>query len=167
MSYLHLYIQLEMAYNGKAMKGYDTHMAESDDSIEQKGTSKPSPAIQYANELKDDLNLTLSNLREKSLTTSSMKAKWVGYMAKEKDALQKLVAIRNEYQKSLVGKGGSQNAFDRLKTANQEDETLKKIDQTRKNIELSLEVIAQAITALSEFGYNIKNVIEVTKLNNY
>ena len=142
-------------------------MAESDDINEQKGTSKPSPAIQYANELKDDLNLTLSNLREKSLTTSSMKAKWVGYMAKEKDALQRLVAIRNEYQKSLVGKGGSQNAFDRLKTANQEDETLKKIDQTRKNIELSLEVIAQAITALSEFGYNIKNVIEVTKLNNY
>lgn len=129
---------------------------------------RESPAIQYSRELKEDLNLTLSNLREKSLTTSSMKAKWVGYMAKEKDALQKLVSIRNEYQKSLVGKkGGSQNAFDRLKTANQEDETLKKIDQTRKNIELSLEVIAQAITALSEFGYNIKNVIEVTKLNNY
>jgi len=126
--------------------------------------AKESPAIQYSRELKDDLNLTLANLREKSLTTSSMKAKWVGYMAKEKEALQKLNSIRSEYQKSLVAKAKG-NAFDKLKTANQEDETLKKIDATRKNIELSLEVIAQAISSLSEFGYNIKNAIEVIKLN--
>ena len=127
---------------------------------------KVSPAIQYSNELKEDLNLTLSNLREKSLTTSSMKAKWVGYMAKEKDALQRLVALRNEYQRSLLAKNKGVNAFDKLKsTTGQDDETLKKIDQTRKNIELSLEVIAQAISSLSEFGYNIKNAIEVIKLN--
>ena len=126
--------------------------------------TKESPAIQYTKELKDDLNLTLSNLREKSLTTSSMKAKWVGYMAKEKEALQKLSSIRAEYQKTLAAKAKG-NAFDKLKTVNQDDETLKKIDQTRKGIELSLEVIAQAISSLSEFGYNIKNAIEVIKLN--
>lgn len=120
--------------------------------------------MQYSRELKDDLNLTLSNLREKSLTTSSMKAKWVGYMAKEKEALQKLVAIRTDYQRTLAAKSKG-NAFDKLKNASMEDETMKKIDATRKNIELSLEVIAQAITALSEFGYNIKNAIEVIKLN--
>lgn len=126
--------------------------------------AKESPAIQYSRELKDDLNLTLSNLREKSLTTSSMKAKWVGYMAKEKEALQKLSSIRAEYQRTLAAKAKG-NAFDKLKTVNQDDETLKKIDQTRKGIELSLEVIAQAISSLSEFGYNIKNAIEVIKLN--
>ena len=139
-------------------------MAEIDNTVEDIG-KKESPAIQYSKELKEDLNLTLSNLREKSLTTSSMKAKWVGYMAKEKDALQRLVAIRAEYQRSLVAKNKGGNAFDKLKVAGQEDETLKKIDATRKNIELSLEVIAQAITSLSEFGYNIKNAIEVIKLN--
>ena len=127
---------------------------------------KVSPAIQYSNELKEDLELSLSNIREKSLTTSSMKAKWVGYMAKEKEALQKLVSLRAEYQKNLLAKNKGNNAFDKLKTAAQEDETLKKIDATRKNIELSLEVIAQAITSLSEFSYNIKNAIEVIKLNN-
>lgn len=126
---------------------------------------RESPAMQYSNELKDDLKLTLSNLREKSLTTSSMKAKWVGYMAKEKEALQKLVTLRSEYQKSLMAKSKGASALDKLKSVNQDDETLKKIDQTRKNVELSLEVIAQAITALSEFGYNIKNAIEVIKLN--
>lgn len=136
--------------------------------IEPKTSNKKvSPAIQYSNELKEDLELSLSNIREKSLTTSSMKAKWVGYMAKEKEALQKLVSLRAEYQKNLLAKNkGSGNAFDKLKTATQEDETLKKIDATRKNIELSLEVIAQAITSLSEFSYNIKNAIEVIKLNN-
>lgn len=125
-----------------------------------------SPAVLYSNELKEDLKLTMSNLREKALTTSSMKAKWVGYMAKEKDAMQRLMAIRADYQRSLLAKNKSGSAFDKLKNANQEDETLKKIDATRKNIELSLEVIAQAITSLSEFGYNIKNSIEVIKLNN-
>ena len=125
---------------------------------------KDSPAMQYSRELKEDLNLTLSNLREKSLTTSSMKAKWVGYMAKEKEALQKLVSIRADYQRTLAAKSKG-NAFDKLKNASMEDETMKKIDATRKNIELSLEVSAQAITALSEFGYNIKNAIEVIKLN--
>ncbi len=124
------------------------------------------PAILYSNELKDDLKLTLSNLREKALTTSSMKAKWVGYMAKEKDALQRLLAIRADYQKTLLAKNKGGNAFDKLKNSTQDDETLKKIDATRKNIELSLEVISQAIASLTEFGYNIKNSIEVIKLNN-
>lgn len=124
------------------------------------------PAILYSNELKEDLKLTLSNLREKALTTSSMKAKWVGYMAKEKDALQRLLAIRADYQKTLLAKNKGGNAFDKLKNSAQDDETLKKIDATRKNIELSLEVISQAIVSLTEFGYNIKNSIEVIKLNN-
>ena len=127
---------------------------------------KESPAILYSNELKEDLKLTMSNLREKALTTSSMKAKWVGYMAKEKDALQRLLAIRADYQKSILAKNKGGNAFDKLKNSTQEDETLKKIDATRKNIELSLEVISQAIASLTEFGYNIKNSIEVIKLNN-
>lgn len=128
-------------------------------------TVKESPAIQYANELKEDLKLTLSNLREKSLTTSSMKAKWIGYMAKEKEALARLSSVRLDYQKTLMSKMKGANAFDKLKNSNAEDETLKKIDATRKQIDLSLEVIAQAITSLSEFGYNIKNSIEVIKLN--
>ena len=127
--------------------------------------AKVSPAVAYSNELKEDLKLTLSNLREKSLTTSSMKAKWIGYMAKEKEALSRLSSLRAEYQKSLLAQNKGGNAFDKLKSANTEDETLKKIDATRKNIELSLEVISQAIGALSEFGYNIKNAIDVIKLN--
>lgn len=88
-------------------------------------------------------------------------------MAKEKDALAKLVAIRANYQKTMLANSKGSNAFDKLKQVNQEDETLKKIDTTRKNIELSLEVISQAIQSLSEFGYNIKNAIEVIKLNGY
>ena len=81
----------------------DTEIDSTSSEVEYLG-KRETPAIQYSKELQEDLNLTLSNLREKSLTTSSMKAKWVGYMAKEKDALQRLVAIRAEYQRSLVAK---------------------------------------------------------------
>ena len=96
---------------------------------------KLSPAEQYSNELKEDLKLSLSNLREKSLTTSSMKAKWIGYMAKEKEALSKLMSLRGEYQRKVLAQNKTGNAFDKLRTANTEDDTLKKIDATRKNIE--------------------------------
>ena len=80
--------------------------------------------------------------------------------------MQRLNALRSEYQRKMIASNKGGNAFDKLKNANSEDETLKKIDATKKNIELSLEVIAQAITALSEFGFNIKNSIEIIKLNN-
>lgn len=127
---------------------------------------KLTAAEQYARELAEDVHLTISNLREKALTASSMKAKWVGYLAKEREASQKLSALRAEYQKSLLAKNKGANAFDKLKTANQDDETLKKIDATKKSVENSLEIITQAIAVLSEFGYNIKNTIDVVKLNN-
>ena len=96
---------------------------------------KISPAIAYANELKEDLHLTISNLREKALTTSSMKAKWIGYLAKEKDALVRLISMRSEYQKTLMSQSKGANAFDKLKSANTDDDTLKKIDATKENVE--------------------------------
>lgn len=133
--------------------------------VQQKVSVSYSPAIQYSNELKEDLHLTISNLREKALTASSMKAKWIGYMAKEKEALAKLIQLKNDHQKNLMAKSKTGNAFDKLKQLNQDDPVMKKIDSTRKDVELSLEVIAQAITALSEFGYNVKNSIDIIKLN--
>lgn len=126
---------------------------------------KLSPAQQYSAELQEDLKLNLGNLREKSLTTSSMKAKWIGYLAKEKEAIIKLNTLRSEYQKKIMASAKGANAFDKLKNANTEDDTIKKLDATKKQVEASLEIISHAITALSEFGYNIKNAIEVIKLN--
>lgn len=126
---------------------------------------KLTPVEQYSAELKEDLTLTLGNLREKALTTGSMKAKWVGYMGKEKEALQRLISVRADYQKTLMSQSKTANAFDKLKSVNQDDDTLKKIDAMKKQIELSLEIINHAIASLTEFGYNIKNVIEVVKMN--
>lgn len=126
---------------------------------------KLSPAQQYSVELQEDLKLNLANLREKSLTTSSMKAKWIGYLAKEKEAIIKLNNLRAEHQKKIMASARGVNAFDKLKNANTEDDTIKKLDVIKKQVEASIEIINHAITALTEFGYNIKNAIEVIKLN--
>ena len=125
-----------------------------------------SPAMQYSKELKEDLNLTRYNLREKALSCSAMKAKWIEYMAKEKEALTKLTSLRKEYTEKVVAKSKGATSFDKLKTMNAEDPTVKKLDSAKKQVELSLEVIAHAIQALTEFGYNIKNSIDIIKLNN-
>lgn len=126
-----------------------------------------SPAERYAEELKEDLQLSLTNLREKSLTTGAMRAKWVGYMAKEKEAQRRLVLARQTHQRNLAASASKkgQNAFARLAAQNQEDELLGRIDQARKDVDLSLEVIMQAISALAEFGYTIKNAIDILKMN--
>ena len=33
----------------------------------------------YVKELKEDVNITVQNIREKSLTTSALRAKWLNY----------------------------------------------------------------------------------------
>ena len=126
------------------------------------------PAMRYSEELKDDLTLSMMNLREKAMTCSAMKAKWVGYQAKEKDALKRIQTLRTQYTQNLAAKkGGVVNAFDKIKNLNsQQDETLKKIDETKKEIDLALEVIAHAISSFTEFGYNIKTFFEIVKMNN-
>ena len=93
---------------------------------------KLSPAQQYSVELQEDLKLNLANLREKSLTTSSMKAKWIGYLAKEKEAIIKLNNLRAEHQKKIIAASRGVNAFDKLKNANTEDDTIKKLDAIKK-----------------------------------
>ena len=126
------------------------------------------PSRRYAVELKDDLELTMMNLREKALTCSGLKAKWIGYLAKERDAMKKLLSVRSDYSQKLNAsvKMNGANAFEKLKTANTSDDTLKKIDSTKKDIENALEIINHAIQSFSEFNYNIKNVIDIMKMNN-
>ena len=44
----------------------------------------------YIKELEEDVQLSVANLREKSLTCSSIRAKWLAYYYKEKENLTRI-----------------------------------------------------------------------------
>ncbi len=120
----------------------------------------------YRAELERDTELNIRNIREKSLGLSSTQAKWAGYYVEEKRQLKRLLDLRQQYVSKKMASNQDTDAFAKLKKAPAVDETLKKIDSTKHELELCIEFIHEAMEILSGMGYNIKNSIEVFKMEN-
>lgn len=146
----------------------------SSDSLENKQKKtrnleiKTNPVLaNYIKELSDDVKLTEYNLREKSLTCSSIWAKWLSYLQLEKENLQR---ISDAKKKVLSKKMSSTKATDsilRMKSEDkilESDDTMKKLAALSKQTQDSIDFIERALGILANFGFNIKNVTEVFKL---
>ncbi len=121
----------------------------------------------YIKELSEDVKLTEYNLREKSLTCSSIWAKWLSYLHLEKENLQR---ISDAKKKILSKKMASTKATDsvlRMKSEDkiaENDETMKKLAVLAKQTQDSIDYIERALGILANFGFNIKNCVDVYKL---
>lgn len=121
----------------------------------------------YIKELSEDVKLTEYNLREKSLTCSSIWAKWLSYLHLEKENLQR---ISDAKKKILAKKMANTKATDsvlRMKSEDkiiENDETMKKLASLAKQTQDNIDYIERALGILANFGFNIKNVTEVFKL---
>ena len=121
----------------------------------------------YIKELSEDVKLTEYNLREKSLTCSSIWAKWLSYLHLEKENLQR---ISDAKKKILAKKMASSKATDsvlRMKSEDkivENDETMKKLASLAKQTQDSIDYIERALGILANFGYQLRNVVEVFKL---
>lgn len=121
----------------------------------------------YIKELSEDVKLTEYNLREKSLTCSSIWAKWLSYLHLEKENLQR---ISDAKKKILAKKMASTKATDsvlRMKSEDkivENDETMKKLASLAKQTQDNIDYIERALGILSNFGYQLRNVVEVFKL---
>lgn len=136
---------------------------------EMDATEEPKSSIdQYKAELERDTELNLRNIRDKSLTLSSMQAKWTGYYVEEKKQLKRLLELRQKYlaDKAAKNLNNGTDAFAKVKAGSVPDETLKKIDKVKNELELSIEFIHEAMTILGQMGFNIKNSIEIFKMEN-
>lgn len=146
----------------------------SSDSLEDKQKKtrnleiKTNPVLaNYIKELSDDVKLTEYNLREKSLTCSSIWAKWLSYLQLEKENLQR---ISDAKKKVLTKKMSSTKATDSILRMKSEDkilegdDTMKKLAALSKQTQDSIDFIERALGILANFGFNIKNVTEVFKL---
>ena len=121
----------------------------------------------YRDELTHDTELSIRNLREKSLSLSALEAKWAGYYVAEKKQLKRVQDMRQKYVSEKAAKDlANKDAFGRVKAAAAPDENLKKMDRIRNDLELCIEFIHEAMGIMHNMSFNVKNTIEIFKMEN-
>ena len=121
----------------------------------------------YIKELEDDVKLTEYNLREKSLLCSSNWAKWLSYLFLEKENMQRIADAKQKLLKKKTAAAKSTDSVLRMKSEEkicESDETMKKLNLLSKQTQDKIDYIERALNILQNFGYQVKNVTDVLKL---
>ena len=122
----------------------------------------------YIKELQEDVKLNEYSLREKSLMCSSLWAKWISYLYLEKDNLQRIAEMKQKILKKQMATSKVQDSVLRMKSEekiSEKDENMKKLNILSKQTQDNIDFIEHALNIFQQFGYNIKNVYEVLKLD--
>lgn len=134
----------------------------------------------YMNEASNDLKLTDQNLHDKSLLRSSIGAKWCRYRFEQQKYIKvlnkNLEDLKEELKKKLYEKqkiaiteadANTQRMINikaqQLIVKTVEYQTIKQKLQQQEDI---IRLIEQTQHLISQFGYDIKNAIEIMKLEN-
>lgn len=119
----------------------------------------------YIKELNEDLELTTQNLREKSLLISTIRSKWLSYLFKEKENLDrikatktKIISAHNSSTDKTVLRLKSETMFE------ENDERIKKLNELQKITTSNIDFIERAMNILNDFCFCIKNTIDILKL---
>lgn len=121
----------------------------------------------YLKELESDLALSKFNLREKSLMISSYRAKWLSYYYAEKENLSRINSAKQKVLKKKAGEIDLKDSVLRMKSKEKianGDETILKLDSLKKITQDNIEFLERALNAIDNFAWDIKNVIEICKL---
>jgi hypothetical protein len=119
----------------------------------------------YITEFNDDVSLSLSNIKDKSLMVTSYQSKWIRYYFLEKTLNQKLKDAKVEYSKKYANKiDFNQQPIPGLKSTI--DENLTKLNNELRTSELCLDFIEKSMAVLDKINFQIKNVIDLVKLEN-
>lgn len=122
----------------------------------------------YIKELREDVKLNEYNLREKSLMCSSLWAKWISYLCLEKENLQRIADAKQQLIRKKAGASKMQDSVLRMKSEDklaENDENIKKLNTMSKQTQDNIDFIERSLNIFSNFGFAIKNSVEVLKLN--
>lgn len=144
---------------------------ESNLNIENKNNKKLKNFLlnKYYNELDEDLTLNLANIQEKNLRCSAIRAKWLMYLSKEKENRKLLKKTKEELKNSLLNRQESDSNKSILRQKNEDNllkdnEQLKKINDAIDQLDEIIIFLEYTWNIMNDFGYNIKNIIELIKL---
>lgn len=121
----------------------------------------------YNRELNDDMKVTKMNIREKSLMVSSLRVKWLNYYFKEKENLQRIKKAKDKIIKSKIGNNSLSNSVLKMKSEDVlsgNDEQVKKLNEMSERVKTNIEFLERAMNILNDFGFSIKNSIDILKL---
>lgn len=122
----------------------------------------------YISEFNEDVKLTYVNLREKSLMCSSIWAKWLSYLYKEKENLHRIAETKQKLLKKKMSNSKVTDSIIRQKNEDklsETDDTMIKLNSLQKNTQTNVEYIERALNILQNFGFNVKNALDAYKLN--
>ena len=121
----------------------------------------------YINELNNDVDLNIHNLREKSLMSSALWAKWLQYLFHEKENLDRIIETKQKIIKKKTSENKISDSVLRLKNEDKllaNDANIQKLNNLQKITKDNIDYIERALTILSNFGFSIKNTTEILKL---
>ena len=122
----------------------------------------------YTNELKPEINLNKLNLRDHQSKLPSLKHKWAGRYINHKRKLIKLKAKKKELRKELISKYIEESPVKiNLTIAEksvQNSNELSIIDYKISEEELILEYLEKIQNIVNSIQWDIKNLIELEKL---
>ena len=125
-------------------------------------TELPSRLEKYIKEFEEDVKLTMTNVKDKSLLVTSYQSKWIRYYFTEKTLNQKLKEAKIAYSKKF----GNKIEFDGqlLLNTNKVNVNLEKLNTELKTSEMCLDFMEKSMAVLDKMNFQIKNVIDLVKL---
>jgi len=122
----------------------------------------------YIKELESDLKIDELVLKEYQLKLPGIKHKWAGRLIRHKMEINELRKKREQLKKSLVDKIQEQSPVKLAlpvieRTAEKHSEVVE-IDSKIKELELIVELLEKSEKTLSSASYDIKNLVDIIKL---
>ena len=120
----------------------------------------------YMEELKEDMKISKANIMEKSMLVGSLRTKWLNYYFKEKDNLRRIKAAKEKIIRSKVDAKVSDSLL-RMKSEDQvakNDPNVQKLNRMSETVRENIEFLEKAMNILNDFGFTVKNAIDVIKL---
>ena len=111
--------------------------------------------------------MNIHNLREKSLMSSALWAKWLQYLFHEKENLDRIIETKQKIIKKKTSENKISDSVLRLKNEDKllaNDANIQKLNNLQKITKDNIDYIERALTILSNFGFSIKNTTEILKL---
>ena len=123
---------------------------------------------QYINELEDDVRLDELNLKDAALTLPGKKAKWVSRLMLEKSNLLELSKKKDKTIATVIEEIKKESpiklTYPSLKDAAERHSKIIELSQEIKEKESVVEFLERVDKTIHSIGFDIKNLIELIKM---
>lgn len=123
---------------------------------------------QYISEIEKDLQINEFNLKDSSMRTPSRKHYWVSKLIKHKRNLYKLEKERDNLKKDITQKIIKESpvkvALPVAEKASLNHESIKEVQSKINDEKLIVEFLEKTEKVFSAVGFDIKNIIDIMKM---